>query len=601
MAEEFPCPHCGHKYPRSEKLVDRPVRCRECKENFVLRADGNVDKVGGVRASQETNVSSLLRQATSQATTAAAAAVGGGRAVAGGGASARSTPPSTDPDRFPCPHCGELYPRDDKLIDRPVRCRACRDSFVLRADGRAEPVGTTRVERGGGTAGSVSSIEMPRPPKLDPEPSSTSSARAEFACPHCGVTFPMREDLVGKRSHCTSCTGEFELSPDGSAWIPPGAEKIDAEAQLAKRRPPSTDEGPSSPRPAAVSGNESRREKQEELRKQMSKRLQDSVQAAVQSTAVKRESRRLERQSGKSDRKGTTRAVRGSTKRTKRGSDDQIETSAVLTGEGKRAGKRWLIVQLVVVAVALPAVLWFVFSLDFSPERVALEAFVEPADNHEDWKWPRRTETMLSRAWLHDPRMPLIQNFDGAGFYRFQSVDLAPLRELMAKYQVLPGTPLLIPVDQVDEARAALVDVGGDLEEIKFVLREEGYQVIGRGELIDLLPSDAYDQRERAILRRLVTGQTHRSGTNLIFRRFLKGEFPDRIELSFFAGTGYRLQSANGEYDRHSVRYEGYLMRFVGGDWRPLVSREDDPAEGWRIFAIQAVHPKDKLPGGDIW
>lgn len=46
MAAEFPCPHCGARYPVKPVLVGRPVRCTECKEVFKLREDGTAEAVG---------------------------------------------------------------------------------------------------------------------------------------------------------------------------------------------------------------------------------------------------------------------------------------------------------------------------------------------------------------------------------------------------------------------------------------------------------------------------------------------------------------------------------------------------------------------------
>ncbi len=51
------------------------------------------------------------------------------------------------PETFPCPWCGMSYPAKPVLVGRAVRCKGCRNGFVLQADGVAtqiqEPPPTT--------------------------------------------------------------------------------------------------------------------------------------------------------------------------------------------------------------------------------------------------------------------------------------------------------------------------------------------------------------------------------------------------------------------------------------------------------------------------
>ena len=71
------------------------------------------------------------------------------------------------PDTFPCPWCGMSYPARPVLVGKAVRCKGCRNGFVLQADGVA-----TRIQEPPSpspsvtpAAASVSPAASPRAPE----------------------------------------------------------------------------------------------------------------------------------------------------------------------------------------------------------------------------------------------------------------------------------------------------------------------------------------------------------------------------------------------------------------------------------------------------
>lgn len=105
MAGTFPCPHCSATYPVKPVLIDRPVRCTQCKNVFMLREHGQADKVGQAEASEQRSGTAEQTRTTSAPAPAVAAAAGakgaaGTKAAAAeraAAARARTGPPPAKP------------------------------------------------------------------------------------------------------------------------------------------------------------------------------------------------------------------------------------------------------------------------------------------------------------------------------------------------------------------------------------------------------------------------------------------------------------------------------------------------------------------------
>lgn len=238
-AEDFVCcPSCKERHPRSDRLIGHPIRCRICKKTFVLNADGSVilTETARVTATKE----SQKHSAASERFTPPPI-----ESISRPPPSSAPTPPppqTTLPAQpapqapnnsihFACPSCGENYPRDPRLVDKAVRCRSCKQSFVLKPDGSvivARP--TQRISVEGATGAHLASgisnqmkqqpgANAPVPTAVAPKPSTTPSILGPkptaFDCPHCGVTYPFREDKIGIEVRCTTCRGRFFVQADG--------------------------------------------------------------------------------------------------------------------------------------------------------------------------------------------------------------------------------------------------------------------------------------------------------------------------------------------------------------------------------------------------
>lgn len=470
------------------------------------------------------------------------------------------------PDTFPCPWCGMSYPARPVLVGKAVRCKGCRNGFVLQADGVA-----TKIQEPPPTqpaAAAAPAALPPRPPApqpVAPRPSQPSKPPAPAAAPDDDVL-----DL----------TPEPPKPRPAPAPVPPPVPRPAPEVEdvvVLSPKPPA--EGVvQTPRPAPAAQPKSERvpkrktEHLEAARAQMAAQLADIQQKAAESEVAKREERKSERiaKSG-----GTATASSGDAKRSSR--------HAILTGEGERHHREmrlWWVWLGVAAAVVL--LLMFVFSLS-SSTRETLQRYAAPVEAEQN-RYPLLGDVLRARAWLATAKSmrsgPLLAtDLSDASFGAERAIAFEPLAAVIAELKGLrldDGLGLWLAPADLDKARALAAGRTG--AEAAKALAAARMRHAVHSQVVQKL---ALTDEDAVIVFDLLTGTAPRDGEPITKRILDLGELPDRVVVRPFRGRRGSMLVDIGRPPYKPVQgaYFGVILRFEGGRW-PI---------GWRVLHLEQV------------
>jgi len=419
-----------------------------------------------------------------------------------------------------------------------------------------------------------------------------------FACPHCGAQYPIKPVLVGRAVRCTTCKNPFRLREDGIAErvseaapepaatgataprpapnpppipatsAPAPAAPVSPPAQLARAEPVAAPTRASTPQPTvrATRGARTERfdkEKLEEQRRAMAASLSTAASAALESEVMKREKPTLATRKSA----GNQPAVEGRV-----GEIGPV----VLTGFGAhehRNNMLWLVGSIAAIALVVTVIALLTMR---SEQRQALDAFTANVEG-ERVRYSEKFLAIQERAWMSGVA-PLV-SLGRVQIQSVRSLSLASVRELLVS---LKGKTHLAQHDLwVDPAQVAqlesLWDARRDQTANLAKLNRAGVTVVADTAITSALTNAAWSEVDAAVLQQLLTGQTSRSGENVIAKKILGGAIPDAIELCPFRGTrGELLIDIGRAYRQRHVDYDGLLLRMVGDGW---------PSE-WKVFSI---------------
>ena len=485
------------------------------------------------------------------------------------------------PDTFPCPWCGMSYPARPVLVGKAVRCKGCRNGFVLQADGVAtkiqEPPPTqATVSQVSAAAVPPSAIIPPKPPAPQPV-ASRPSPPAQAA--------RLDDDV-------------FDLTPDPPKPKPKQAPApvpelvVEDVVALAKSalvenvvvrppKPPVEDvvvlpsKSASTPPPAQPKSERVAKRKTEHLeaaRAQMAAQLADIQQQASNSEAAKREERKSERiaKSG-----GTATTSSSDAKRSAR--------HAILTGEGERHHREmrlWWVWLGAAAAVVL--LLMFVFNLS-SSTRETLQRYAAPVEAEQN-RYPLLGDVLRARAWLATAKSmgngPLLAtDLSDASFGAERAIAFEPLAPLLAELKGLhldEGLGLWLAPADLDKVRLLVAGRTGaeaakplTAARIRHAVHSQVVQKLGLSD------------EDTVIVIDLLTGIAPRDGEPITKRILDLGELPDRVVVRPFRGRRGSMLVDIGRPPYKPVQgaYFGVILRFEGARW-PI---------GWRVLHLEQV------------
>lgn len=410
-----------------------------------------------------------------------------------------------------------------------------------------------------------------------------------FPCPWCGMTYPVRPVLVGKAVRCKGCGNPFMLAADGtasrvqSAAPAPAPAPAPAAAPVPAPRPAPAAASPpedvldldAAPAPSSRPGTErSRRGKTDRLeaaRAEMAAQLAGVAAAAASSDAVKREERGSSSRFAKTEAKTTTADAQ------------RKQRSAVLTGEGDRAGRErrvWILWSC--AAVATLAALAYLLTAR-SAERRALDAYAATLGVMES-RYPAFGDLVRQRAWLAAmPSQPfgpdIAEEVADASFHGSRVIELGPLKPRFAELRgriLLPGVGVWAKPEQTEQVATAAAGHTGEAL-AKALAAAKADVVVHQAWLAGLGLSD----EDAAVVSDLVLGTPPKGGIAFARRLIEAGEVPDRLHLRAFGGRrGQRQVDIGMSYVRVTGAYTGLMMRIEGqgwpGEWRVLRLRTAD-------------------------
>jgi len=415
-----------------------------------------------------------------------------------------------------------------------------------------------------------------------------------FACPHCGAQYPIKPVLVGRAVRCTTCKNPFRLREDGIAErvseaapepaatratapnsppipatsAPAPAAPVSPPAQPARAEPVAAPTRTSTPPPTvrATRGARTERfdkEKIEEQRRAMAASLSTAASAALESEVMKREKPTLPTRKSA----GSRPAVEGRV-----GDIGPV----VLSGYGAhehRNNMLWLVGSIAAIALVVTVIALLTMR---SEQRQALDAFTANVEG-ERARYGEKLLTIQERAWMSG--VAPVVTLGRVQIQSVRSLSLASVRELLVSLQ---GKTHLAQHDLwVDPAQVvqleSLWDARRDRTANLAKLNQAGVTVVADTAITSALTNAAWSEVDAAVLQQLLTGQTSRSGENVIAKKILGGAIPDAIELCPFRGTkGELLIDLGRSYRQRDVDYDGLLLRMVGDGW---------PSE-WKVFSI---------------
>lgn len=482
------------------------------------------------------------------------------------------------PDTFPCPWCGMSYPGRPVLVGKAVRCKGCRNGFVLQADGVATKIQEPPPTQA--TVSQVSAAAVPPPAVIPPKPPAPQpvaprpSPPAQPSKPPASAAAP-DDDVL-------DLTPEPPKPKPKPAPVPPPTPRPAApaleveEVVVLSPKPPA--EVIQTPRPAPAAPPKSERvpkrktEHLEAARAQMAAQLADIQQKAAESEVAKREERKSERIAKGG---GTATASSGDAKRSSR--------HAILTGEGERHHREmrlWWVWLGVAAAVVL--LLMFVFNLS-SSTRETLQRYAAPVEAEQN-RYPLLGDVLRARAWLATAKSmrsgPLLAtDLSDASFGAERAIAFEPLATAITE---LKGLRLdddlglwLAPAD-LDKARALAAGRTGAEAAKSLVAARMRHAV--HSQVVQKL---ALSDEDAVIVFDLLTGTAPRDGEPITKRILDLGELPDRVVVRPFRGRRGSMLVDIGRPPYKPVQgaYSGVILRFEGGRW-PI---------GWRVLHLEQV------------
>lgn len=438
------------------------------------------------------------------------------------------------PATFPCPWCGMSYPAKPVLIGKPVRCKGCRNAFVLQPDGVA-----AKVE---------DQAPAPPPPAPPPPPPAPAPARVPPA-----VIEPISVVVPAPRPTPAPAPAPAPAAAD---------DVLDLDA------PPRPSPSPATPPPAKPSERIPRRKTEmlEAARAQMAAQLAEVAAKAADSDAAKREEKKSQRiaKAGAAVPAGGKPAAR----------------KAVLSGEGERRHRELVRVWAIVGAAAVVALLLaFVFSLR-STVRESLEAYAAEVPGEQN-RYPVLGDAVRARAWLASaPSMPggpmLATDLSDADIAAERTIELEPARPLLAELKGLrldPGLELWAAPKDIERARGQLGERRG--AEAVQALTAARIRCLAHRAVLERLGLDGED---RDVLLDLLCGTPSAHAEPFARRMLDQGEVPARLVLRRFSGSKGSLLQDIGRPPYRAVQapYAGALMRIEGDGW----------PGGWRVLYL---------------
>lgn len=488
------------------------------------------------------------------------------------------------PDTFPCPWCGMSYPARPVLVGKAVRCKGCRNGFVLQADGVAtkiqEPPPTQPAAVPPPPAVLPPKPPAPQPVAAKPSPPAQAPRPSAAPSPDDDVLDLSPEPPKAKPSAPAPRPSVPAPAPRPPAPAPrPPAPAPDVEEVVVlSPKPPVEDVVVQTPKPLPAAPPKSERvakrktEHLEAARAQMAAQLADIQQKAAESEVAKREERKSERiaKSG-----GSATASSGDAKRSSR--------HAILTGEGERRHREmrlWWVWLGAAAAVVL--LLMFVFNLS-SSTRETLQRYAAPVEAEQN-RYPLLGDVLRARAWLATAKSmrsgPLLAtDLSDASFGAERAIAFEPLAAVIAE---LKGLRLdddlglwLAPAD-LDKARALAAGRTGAEAAKPLVAARMRHAV--HSQVVQKL---ALSDEDAVIVFDLLSGTAPRDGEPITKRILDLGELPDRVVVRPFRGRRGSMLVDIGRPPYKPVQgaYFGVILRFEGGRW-PI---------GWRVLHLEQV------------
>lgn len=462
------------------------------------------------------------------------------------------------------------YPAKPVLVGKTVRCKGCRNAFVLQADGIATRLAAEPAPAAPAAARPQPAAAKPGADELVfPDAPATAAVKPRPASP--APPRPAADEIV-----FPSADRPTPIAASRPAHAPTGqaVESIDLDAPNASV-PETPKPGQSarvpSPRPSTERSQRRKSEQLDAARVKMAAELAAVAAKAADTEVAKREERKSERLA----KAGATGKAVDDAKRRQR--------SAVLTGEGERVHREnllWSVGSL--AAVGVLALLIVVLNLR-SAGRAALDAYCEIVPSESN-RYPLMGTVMMSRAWLVSspsaPNGPLIASDLGdASFGVERTIELGRMASALTDLKGLRHYPELgMWVAPADRDRLAAVLAGrsaADRVKAAAAARIHAVDHAAMAKKLDM-PED-----ERRILIDLIAGKPSPSGEDFAKRMLDAGDVPDRIRLRPFQGRkgDIRIDAGHPPYIPKTMPYQGTLMRIDAPGWQA----------GWRVLELSPV------------
>lgn len=474
------------------------------------------------------------------------------------------------PATFPCPWCGMSYPAKPVLVGKAVRCKGCRNAFVLQPEGHAIKVEDPPAAPAPAAAPPAPQAAAPvpvapppvpvRPPPPTPPPPRPPpvaviepiSVVAPAPKPPAPVPVPRPRPSAPAAS-----PGDDVLDLDA----PSAADVVEVLPQAKTLTPP-----PNKPSERVA---KRKTEHLEAARAQMAAQLAEVAEKAANTEVAKRE----EKKSQRIAKAGGT-AVPSSAKPSRK---------AVLSGQGEQHHREMVRMWSGVgIAAAVVLLLIFVFSLR-SNVREGLDYYASPVPNEQN-RYPVLGDALRSRAWLASaPSMPggpmLATDLSDASLAAERPIDLETLKPVLAELKDLRLDAALdawIAPKDLDRARVAVGERrGADAVQAMVVARIRHVPHSKVVERMGLTPEDLI------LVLDLLAGTPPQTSEPFAKRMLDLGEVPTRLVLRSFTGRKGSLLQDIGRppYRPVQAAYTGVLMRIEGNGW-PI---------GWRVLYLSQV------------
>jgi hypothetical protein len=463
------------------------------------------------------------------------------------------------PATFPCPWCGMNYPAKPVLVGKAVRCKGCRNAFVLQPEGHAIKVEDPPVA----PAPTAAPPPPPAPPPVRPvapPPGPRPPPVAVIEPISVAEPAPRPPPVPVPRprpSAAVASPGDDVLDLDA----PSAADVVEVLPQAKTQTPP-----PNKPSERVA---KRKTEHLEAARAQMAAQLAEVAEKAANTEVAKRE----EKKSQRIAKAGGT-AVPSSAKPSRK---------AILSGEGERHHRETVrLWSGIGVAAAVILLLLFVFSLR-SNVREGLDYYASPVPNEQN-RYPVLGDALRSRAWLASaPSMPggpmLATDLSDASLAAERPIALETLKPVFADLKDLrldAALDIWVAPKDLDRARAAVGERrGADALQALAVAR---IRHVPHGKVVErmgLTPEDL------TLVLDLLAGTPPQSSEPFAKRMLDLGEVPHRLVLRNFTGRKGSLLQDIGRppYRPVQAAYTGVLMRIEGDQW-PI---------GWRVLYLNQV------------